>query len=185
MKRRGLFLIMLGMLIVVVAVTLVSRGSRSTVCPATGCAYTGDVELAFPQETASVAACFGEGCTPAPVTRNADGKWLVPQSAPYLVSPVSVTSVLWTRWILQVPMLRARCRSKRNRPGAPGRARLRRAFPIQASGCALTGRSASGGPFVDGFVQGEDNALAGGQPPGGQVGHFVPGAGGAGMGRFA
>jgi hypothetical protein len=92
-KRRGLFLIMFGMLIVVLTVNVVSRGSGSTACPATGYAYTGDVELAFAKKPSSVAACFGEGCTPAPVTGSADGRWLVPQSAPYLVPPVSVTSV--------------------------------------------------------------------------------------------
>lgn len=93
MKRRGLFLIMFGMMIVVLAVAVVSRGSGATVCPATGYAYTGDVELAFAQEPATVSACFGDGCTPAPVTRSADGRWLVPQSAPYLMPPVSITSV--------------------------------------------------------------------------------------------
>lgn len=93
MKRRGIFLVILGMLIVVLAVTLVSRGSGSTVCPATGYAYTGDVELVFAHGPRSVAACFGEGCTPSPVTSSPDGRWLVPQSAPYLVPPASVSSV--------------------------------------------------------------------------------------------
>ncbi|MCX2746878.1 hypothetical protein OOZ51_03500 [Arthrobacter sp. MI7-26] len=51
------------------------------------------MELVFAHEPTSVAACFGEGCTPAPVTRNPDGRWLVPQSAPYLMPPVSVSSV--------------------------------------------------------------------------------------------
>jgi hypothetical protein len=83
---------MLGMLTVVLTVAVI-RGSGSTACPATGYAYTGDVELVFPQEPVSVAACFGEGCTPAPVTRSTDGRWLVPQSVPYLVPPISVTSV--------------------------------------------------------------------------------------------
>ncbi|AOT04713.1 hypothetical protein ASPU41_16710 [Arthrobacter sp. U41] len=68
-------------------------GPGNTACPAIGYAYVGDVELIFPQEPVSVAACFEEGCTPAAVTKNPDGKWLVPQSKPYLVPPVSVTSV--------------------------------------------------------------------------------------------
>src|SRR5690349_6540037 len=38
-------------------------------------------------------ACFGEGCTPARVIRTPDGRWLVPQSAPFLMPPVRVTSV--------------------------------------------------------------------------------------------
>lgn len=66
MKRRGLSLIMFGMMIVVLAVAVVSRRSGDTVCPATGYAYTGDGELAFAQEPASVSACIGDGCTPAP-----------------------------------------------------------------------------------------------------------------------
>ncbi len=93
MKRRRLFLIMLGTLFVVLTAALMSRGSGGTVCPASGYAYTGDVELGFASEPKTVAACFGENCTPAPVTKSPDGKWLVPQSAPYLVPPVSVTSV--------------------------------------------------------------------------------------------
>jgi len=63
------------------------------VFPAVGYAYTGPVELNFPTPPVSVAACFGEGCTPQPVTAAPDGKWLVPQSAPYLTPPVSVTSI--------------------------------------------------------------------------------------------
>jgi hypothetical protein len=77
----------------VLTVNVVSRGSATTACPATGYAFTGDVEMVFAREPASVAACLGEGCTPAPVTRSADGRWLVPQSAPYLDPAVSVTSV--------------------------------------------------------------------------------------------
>lgn len=94
MKLRGPLLIVLGMLAVVLALVVFLRGGASTICPATGYAYTGDVELVFAHEPTSVSACFGEGCTPAPVTRNPDGIWLVPQSAPYLIPPVSVTSVL-------------------------------------------------------------------------------------------
>lgn len=93
MKRRGLLLVLLGAVAVVLALVMFSRGSGSTVCPAIGYAYVGDVELVFPQDPVSVAACFGEGCTAAAVTRSPDGKWLVPQSQPYLVPPVSVTSV--------------------------------------------------------------------------------------------
>jgi len=93
MKLRGLLLIALGVLAVVVAVAVFVRGGVSTVCPAVGYAYTGDVELVFAHEPTSVAACFGEGCTPASVIRNPDGRWLVPQAGPYLAPPVSVTSV--------------------------------------------------------------------------------------------
>lgn len=93
MKLRGLLLVVLGVLAVVLALAVFIRGGVSTVCPAVGHAYTGDVELVFVHEPRSVSACFGEGCTPAPVAKSRDGRWLVPQSAPYLVPPVSVTSV--------------------------------------------------------------------------------------------
>jgi hypothetical protein len=93
MKRRGLLLIVSGLLLSVLGVVMLSRGSDSTVCPANGYAYVGDVELVFAHEPASVAACFGESCAPAPVVKSPDGRWLVPQSAPYLAPPVSVTSV--------------------------------------------------------------------------------------------
>jgi hypothetical protein len=63
------------------------------VCPAIGYAYTGPVELVFSTPPASVAACFGEGCTPQAVAQNGERKWLVPQSAPYMNEPVSVTSI--------------------------------------------------------------------------------------------
>lgn len=62
-------------------------------CPAIGYIYTGTVELVFFTQPESVAACFGDGCTPAPVTKDPDGKWLVPQSLPYLTPPVSITSI--------------------------------------------------------------------------------------------
>lgn len=93
MKLRGLLLIMLGVLAVVLALAVFIRGGVSTICPAVGYPYTGDVELVFAHEPRSVSACFGEGCTPAPVTRSPGGRWLVPQSAPYLMPPVSVTAV--------------------------------------------------------------------------------------------
>jgi hypothetical protein len=63
------------------------------VCPAIGYAYVGEVELAFSTQPESVAACFGDGCSPAPVTNAPDGKWMVPRSPPYLTPPVSVTSI--------------------------------------------------------------------------------------------
>lgn len=95
MKPRGLFLIFAGACAAVVALALLfGRTPAGTgVCPAIGYAYLGDVQLVFSQEPATVAACFGEGCTPAAVTKNPDGRWLVPQSQPYLVPPVSVTSI--------------------------------------------------------------------------------------------
>jgi hypothetical protein len=94
MKPRGLLLVGLGVgaAVVVLALLLFSRpGSR--VCPAMGYAYVGPVELQFSHEPISVAACFEEDCAPAPVAKSPDGKWMVPQSAPYLVPPASVRTV--------------------------------------------------------------------------------------------
>ena len=95
MKARGLLMVALGMCAAVAALALLfGRTSAETVaCPAIGYAFVGDVELVFPREPASVAACFGEGCVARSVTKSPAGKWVVPQSQPYLVPPVSVTSV--------------------------------------------------------------------------------------------
>jgi hypothetical protein len=95
MKPRGLLLVALGACAAVVALALLfGRTPAGTgVRPAIGYGYVGDVELVFSQEPASVAACFGEECSPEPVTRSPDGRWLVPQSQPYLVPPVSVASI--------------------------------------------------------------------------------------------
>jgi len=94
MKPRGLLLVALGVGAAVVALAwlLFSRTGRG-VCPAIGYAYVGPVELQFSHEPTSVAACFEEDCTPAPVAKSPDGKWMVPQSAPYLVPPASVRTV--------------------------------------------------------------------------------------------
>lgn len=95
MKARGILLLALGVLAAVLALALLfgRMPGAPGVCPAIGYAYVGEVELAFSMQPESVAACFGDGCTPEPVTKGRDGKWLVPQSAPYLTPPVSVTSI--------------------------------------------------------------------------------------------
>jgi hypothetical protein len=95
MKRRSVLLLASGVIVTVLAlaVLLGRMPSVSRACPAVGYAYVGDVELTFSTPPASAAACFGEGCTPEPVTRNPEGKWLVPQSPPYLSPPASVTSI--------------------------------------------------------------------------------------------
>ena len=79
------------MLVCILVVGCASGENRA--CPAMGWAFVGDVELSFSTPPESVSACFGEGCTPERVTKNAEGKWLVPQSPPYLNPPVSVTSI--------------------------------------------------------------------------------------------
>lgn len=95
MKRRGRLLLALGVVAtgLALAALLGRMPEVSRVCPAMGWAYVGDVELAFSTPPESVAACFGVGCTPEPVARNPEGKWLVPQARPYLNPPVSVTSI--------------------------------------------------------------------------------------------
>lgn len=79
--------------VIAVVILLGRMPAPDRVCPLMGWANEGDVELAFSAQPESVAACLGEGCTPAPVVRNNEGKWLVPQSPPYLNQVVSVTSI--------------------------------------------------------------------------------------------
>jgi hypothetical protein len=95
MKPRRKILLALGVLAALLALALLfGRVPGVTgVCPAIGYAYVGEVELAFSTQPESVAACFGDGCSPAPVTKAPDGKWMVPQSPPYLTPPVSATSI--------------------------------------------------------------------------------------------
>ena len=94
MKPRGLLLVGLGIGAAVVALALLLfNRPGSGVCPAMGYAYVGPVELRFSHEPTSVAVCFEEDCTPAPVAKSPEGKWMVPQSAPYLIPPASVSTV--------------------------------------------------------------------------------------------
>lgn len=95
MKPRWILLLAVGVLAAAVVLTLlfVRAPGLTRACPAVGYAYVGDVELAFSVQPESVSACFGEACIPAPVGQGPDGKWLVPQSGPYLTPPVAVTSI--------------------------------------------------------------------------------------------
>ena len=96
MKRRWAMLLAVGGVVAVLLAVIAVLGSVSRIpraCPAIGYAYTGPVELVFSTLPSSVAACFGEGCMPEPVEQDDEEKWLVPQSAPYLNEPVSVTSI--------------------------------------------------------------------------------------------
>lgn len=95
MKPRGVLLIVVaaGAAVLGSAVVFGSMAGADRACPAMGWAFVGDVELSFSTPPESVSACFGDGCTPEQVTRNAEGKWLVPQSPPYLTPPVSVSSI--------------------------------------------------------------------------------------------
>lgn len=92
MKSRGILLLALGVGAAVLALALLF-GRTPGACPAIGYTYVGEVELLFSAEPVSVAACFGDGCAPETVMEATDGKWLVPQSPPYLTTPVSVTSI--------------------------------------------------------------------------------------------
>ncbi len=95
MKPRGVLLLGVAAGATVLVYTLVvgSLAGENRACPAMGWAFVGDVELFFSTQPESLSACFGEGCTPEPVTKSAEGKWLVPQSPPYLTPPVSITSI--------------------------------------------------------------------------------------------
>lgn len=95
MRRRRALLVGGGIIVAVLTVMTVIAGMSRDLraCPAIGYGYTGPVELLFSTPPASVAACFGQGCTPQAVAQNDERKWLVPQSAPYLIEPVSVTSI--------------------------------------------------------------------------------------------
>ena len=94
MKPRGILLVAVGVCAAAVGLALLlSSRTGSGVCPAIGYAYVGPAELQFSHEPTSVAACFEDDCTPAPVNKSADGKWLVPQSDPYLVPPASVKTI--------------------------------------------------------------------------------------------
>ncbi len=86
---------MLGLGFVAAVLTVVFIGvllSGDRACPAIGFVYVGDAELNFSVQPQSASACFGEGCTPKSIVPR-DGKWLVPQSPPYLVPPAEVTSI--------------------------------------------------------------------------------------------
>jgi len=95
MGRRWALLLGGGVIVAVLTVITVITGMfrDPRVCPAVGYAYTGPVELLFSIPPESVAACFGEGCTPHTLEQNDERKWLVPQSTPYWTQPVSVTSI--------------------------------------------------------------------------------------------
>ena len=95
MKRRGVILLAVtaGTAVLGSALVVGSMAGADRACPAMGWAFVGDVELSFSTPPESVSACFGEDCTPEQVTKNVEGKWLVPQSPPYLIPPVSVTSI--------------------------------------------------------------------------------------------
>lgn len=94
MKTQGAVMLAVGALatVSVVAALTGHLPDVNRACPAIGYAYVGDVELVFSGQPESAAACFGEGCAPEALVPR-DGKWLVPQSPPYLLPPVSVTSV--------------------------------------------------------------------------------------------
>ena len=95
MKPRGVILMAVtaGAAVLGCALVVGSMRGADRACPAMGWAFVGDVELSFSTPPESVSACFGEGCTPEQVTKSVEGKWLVPQSPPYLTPPASVTSI--------------------------------------------------------------------------------------------
>lgn len=70
------------------ALLLGSSGCTTNACPASGFVNLGPVELnlsALPAGT-TVSACFGvnDRCTPVPVTRGTSGRFVVPQTPPFV-----------------------------------------------------------------------------------------------------
>ncbi|SDP83068.1 hypothetical protein SAMN04487914_1508 [Arthrobacter sp. ok909] len=85
MKNRSLPRLLLTLL---PALVLAASGCTPTACPAVGFVNLGPVELdlsGLPAGT-SVSACFGTGdrCDPVPVTRDGSGRWIVPQTPPFV-----------------------------------------------------------------------------------------------------
>lgn len=85
MNRRGRAALAFGTLAILVIAAVIAMRPQLP-CPTIGYAYVGDVELMFTSEPKTVAACFGDGCTPQPVNKGDDGKWSVPQRPPHLLS---------------------------------------------------------------------------------------------------
>jgi hypothetical protein len=81
---RAVFLLPLGVL---VAAALAGCDFASQACPAMGFANTSPVELdmaGLVGKDLTVSTCFGDTCTPEPVSSDGAGRWLVPQQKPYL-----------------------------------------------------------------------------------------------------
>lgn len=73
--------------VALVAMSSLSGCVSLSACPAVGYAYGGPAVIQFDPKLpagATVAACFGEECGPAPVSITADGVWEVPQETPYI-----------------------------------------------------------------------------------------------------
>jgi hypothetical protein len=86
MNGRGFSLAMVATVIIAVSISI-SGCSVVSACPAVGYMYTGPAVLVFPQplpSQASVAACFGEECTPVELPRSDAQRWNVPQKSPYI-----------------------------------------------------------------------------------------------------
>ena len=69
------------------ATVLTLTGCVLDACPAIGYVDTSPIRLVFegvPPTDATVSACFGSGCEPAPVTPAPDGSYAVPQRTPFL-----------------------------------------------------------------------------------------------------
>jgi hypothetical protein len=104
MKNRTLPGLMLAML---PALVLCVSGCTPEVCPAAGFVNLGPVELdlsGLPAGT-SVSACFGvsDRCEPVPVTKNSSGRWMVPQTPPFVQPDNAAVPLLRIRVVAAKP----------------------------------------------------------------------------------
>lgn len=72
---------------VAVLIATALTGCAPTICNAMGYVNVGPVELnvsGLPVAPTAVAVCFGDPCTPARVTPDRTGRWMVAQTSPYV-----------------------------------------------------------------------------------------------------
>jgi hypothetical protein len=86
MKQRAFIGVVKGVLLCAVGMSLSGCVGLSA-CSTVGYLYTGPAVIEFSEpvpKAVSVAACLGEDCEPAALTRENAERWEVPQEAPYL-----------------------------------------------------------------------------------------------------
>lgn len=86
-----------------IAGVAISLSGCVVACPAIGYGYWGPAVLEFTapvSSSASIAACFGDGCTPADLARDDGQRWEVPQEAPYIGDGVIGGSVQSVRVVV-------------------------------------------------------------------------------------
>ncbi len=81
-------------------------------CTTIGYANLAPIVIQADARVGAVAACLGAGCTPVPLRDGGDGRWEVPQEAPYVsdraaVGQVETVTVRDARGRLRRPLTRA------------------------------------------------------------------------------